>query len=85
MSAVTIKRPVPVTVTKFQAKAALLMAGQLQAVEDLIAQSDALTQLAWREADFSRASPMIAGMAAQLEWDDAYLDDLFRRAARIVV
>lgn len=85
MSTITIKRPVPATVTKFQAKAALLLDGQLQAVEDLVAQSDAMTQLAWREADFSRSSPMIASMASILEWDNEYLDDLFRRAARIVV
>ena len=85
MSTVTIKRPVPESVTKFQAKAALLLDGKLDQVEALIARSDAMTQLAWREADFERASPVIAQIASILGWDDDDLDALFRSAARIRV
>lgn len=78
-------RPVPTTVTRFQARAALLGAGLLPQVEAAVAASgDAFLQLAWAEATtFSRASPTVAALAGALGLDGAALDDLFRAAGAI--
>jgi len=71
-------------VSRFQAKAALMQAGHLPAVEDVVAQADAITQLAWAEAvELRRNSPMIAGLAGAVGFSDTELDDLFRAAAQI--
>jgi hypothetical protein len=71
-------------VSRFQAKAALMQAGHLPAVETVIAAADAITQLAWAEAvEMRRTSPMIAGLAGAIGLTDADLDDLFRAAALI--
>ena len=71
-------------VSRFQAKAALMAAGHLPAVETVIAAADAITQLAWAEAvEMRRTSPMIAGLAGAVGLSDTDLDDLFRAAALI--
>lgn len=68
-------------VSRFQAKAALMGAGLLTPVEAAIAQSDALTQLAWAEAvELRRTSPMIAAVAQAIGLSDTDVDDLFRAA-----
>lgn len=79
--------PVPEMVSRFQARAALHLAGLLDDVEALVAdpQTDMLTRLAWQDAqEFRRASPTVAAIAAALGMSDAQLDDLFRTAAGIV-
>lgn len=77
---------VPQVVSKFQAKAALLGAGLLSQVEQMMADpaADPLAVLAWQNAqEFRRTSPTVAGMAAALGLDDAALDALFTSAAGI--
>jgi hypothetical protein len=77
---------VPQTVTRFQARMALLNAGRLDAVNDTMADpaTDALTRMAWLEAlTFRRDSPTVAALAALLELDAAQLDALFVAAEAI--
>lgn len=70
--------------SRFQAKAALHLAGLLPAVETAIAQADPVTQLAWAEAvEYQRNSPTILALAAALELTDEQVDDLFRTAMQI--
>lgn len=72
------------TVSRFQAKAALLNTGLLDQVEAAVANADPLTQLAWAEAlGFERQSPAIIGIAQALGWTSDQLDGLFAQAARI--
>lgn len=71
-------------VSRFQAKAALMQAGLLDAVEAAVANGDALTQLAWAEAmEMRRNSPMIATLADDLDLTPEQVDDLFRAARAI--
>lgn len=70
--------------SRFQAKAALHLAGLLPAVEAAIAQADPVTQLAWAEAvEYRRNSPTILALAGALELTDEQVDDLFRAAMQI--
>ena len=70
--------------SRFQAKAALHLAGLLPSVEAAIANADPLTQLAWAEAvEYSRHSPAILALAGVLELTDEQVDDLFRVAMQI--
>ena len=70
--------------SRFQAKAALHLAGLLPQVEAAIANADPLTQLAWAEAvEYSRHSPAILALAGVLELTDEQVDDLFRAAMQI--
>lgn len=76
--------PVPETVSRFQARAALLQAGLLSAVEDAVAAADPMVQLAWAEAvEWRRQSPTILALGAAIGLAEAQLDDLFRAAAEI--
>lgn len=76
--------PVPGTVTPFQAKAALYAAGLLPAVEAAIAASPKLAQLAYSDAtEFTRDSPTIAALSAQLGLTSAQVDALFVAASKI--
>lgn len=76
--------PVPESVSRFQARAALTNAGLIEDVEAAVAASDALTKLAWADAlAFERASSTIAMLAGALGLTDTQVDDLFRAAAEI--
>lgn len=77
---------VPQEVTRFQALAALHIAGLLGQVEAMMADpgTDALTGLAWQNAQvFKRTSPMVLNMAQALGLSDQQLDDLFIAASQI--
>ena len=77
---------VPQTVTRFQARAALHLAGLLSSVEALMSdpQTDMLAKLAWQDAqEFRRTSPTVLAMATALGLDEAALDALFTSAAGI--
>ncbi len=78
--------PLPLTVSRFQARAALHLAGYLPAVETVIAASEnVVAQLAWADAvEFRRDSPTVAAMATALNLTEAQVDALFRTAASIV-
>ena len=72
------------TVSRFQAMAALLNAGLLSQVNAALADASPLAQLAWAEAtEFRRNSTTIAGLASGLGLTDTQVDDLFRAAALI--
>jgi hypothetical protein len=76
--------PVPVEVTPFQAKAALLQAGLLDSVLAAVAASSPIAQLAWHEATaFRRNSPTVLALSASLGLTSAQLDDLFK-AAKVI-
>ena len=71
-------------VSRFQARAALLQAGLLPAVEAAMPEADPIARLAWDEAvEFRRLSPTIATLAASLGLSDTDLDALFRAARGI--
>lgn len=74
----------PMVVSRFQARAALHLAGLLPQVEAAVAAADPLVQIAWSDAvEFRRDSPTIAALAAAIKMTDAQIDDLFRTAAGI--
>ena len=75
---------IPYTVTPFQAKAALLQAGLLDTVKAAIAAASPIAQLAWSDAtEFTRDSPTIAALSAQLGLTSAQVDALFVAASQI--
>lgn len=77
---------VPQTVTRFQARAALHLAGHLEAVETLMANPEApvMARLAWTDAqEFRRTSPTVLAMSQALGLTDDQLDELFTAAAQI--
>lgn len=76
----------PQVVSRFQARAALHLAGLLPQVEALMAdpQTDTLARLAWTDAqEFRRTSPTLLAMASALSLTDEQLDQLFITAAGI--
>lgn len=76
--------PVPQSVSRFQARAALMQAGLLDQAEAAIAQAGPFEQLAWAETtEWLRDSPTINAIGAALGLSSAEIDDLFRRAANI--
>lgn len=83
--AVLVEATVPASVTRFQARAALHLAGLLPQVEAAVAASnDMLAQLAWADAlEFERASPTIAAIAAAIGLTEAQIDALFVTASQI--
>lgn len=77
---------VPQVASRFQARAALHLAGLLPQVEALMAapETDMLARLAWTDAvEFRRDSPTLVAMAAALSLTDEQLDQLFTTAATI--
>lgn len=77
---------IPSSVSRFQARAALLSAGLLDDVEAAMASPDTprITQLAWQDAqEFRRDSPTVAAMASMFGLSDSQLDDLFLMASGI--
>ena len=80
------RTPAPTSLRRFQARAALAMAGLLPAVEAAIASSpDLITRLAWADAQvFERGSPTIASLAATIGLTEAQIDALFQTAGEIV-
>lgn len=77
---------VPQVVSRFQARAALHLAGLLDDVETLMASPDTpiLAKLAWADAqEFKRNSPTVQTMAAAIGLTEAQIDELFTTAAGI--
>ena len=78
--------PVPESVSRFQARAALWQMGFLDDVEDFmaLATTDMLAKLAWRDAqDFRIDSVFVLAIAPLLGFSDAQLADMFRFAKTI--
>jgi hypothetical protein len=81
-----ISKQIPQVVSRFQARAALHLAGLLDDVEALMAApgTPALAKLAWADAqEFKRTSPTVQTMAAAIGLTEAQLDELFTTAAGI--
>jgi len=80
------RTPTPQGVTRFQARAALAMAGLLDGVEAAVAASpNSLTRLAWADSQsFERQSPTIASLAYILGLSTDQIDELFQTAEEIV-
>lgn len=77
---------IPQSVSRFQARAALHLAGMLEAVETMIAlpETPVLAKLAWADAqEFKRNSPTVLSLSASLGLTEAQLDALFTTAAGI--
>lgn len=78
--------PIPQTVTRFQAFAALHLAGHLPAVEAIMAapETPVLAKLAWANAlSFERTSPTLLMLAGAIGMTSQDLDALFTAAAGI--
>lgn len=80
--------PVPPSVTRRQAKRALLAAGKLGDVEDALSALPSPAKEAalidWNDAaNFERDNTLIAAMAAALNLTSEQVDDLFRTAATL--
>jgi hypothetical protein len=76
--------PVPESVSRFQARAALLQSDLLETAETAIQNGDAITKLVWADAqEFRRASPTVAAIAGVLSLTESEVDDLFRLAITI--
>ena len=74
------------TVSRFQAKAALLGAGLLEDVQAYIdGSADPIVKLAWQEAGFRRGSKMINDIGSELGLSEAEMDALFEQARGIDV
>lgn len=70
--------------SRFQARAALHLAGLLDDTEAAVAAADPLVRIAWADAqEFRRDSPTIAALAGVLGLDDEDIDALFRTAMTI--
>lgn len=75
---------VPASVSRFQARAALMQANLLTQAQTVIAGADEMTKLAWADAqDFLRTSPTVAAMGAAMGLSAAQLDALFQAASEI--
>ena len=74
-----------ITVSRFQAKAALDDAGLLDQVESYMASDDVprRVKLAWQEAQFKRGSRMINDLAGEFDLSEDKLDELFLAAREI--
>ena len=75
-----------ITVSRFQAKAALDDAGLLDAIEDYMSGDNVSrrVKLAWQEASFSRGSKMVQDVAGAFDLTTEQLDDLFIAAQEII-
>ena len=76
--------PVPLSVTRFQARAALHMAGLLDDAEAAIAEAHQLSRIAWEHANvYRRDSPTLISIGQQLGLSEDDMDELFKTAASI--
>ena len=79
-----LSEPIPLSVTRFQARAALHLAGLLDDAEAAIAQAHPLSRIAWEHANvYQRDSPTVISIGQQLGLSEAEMDDLFKTAASI--
>lgn len=78
--------PIPTTVTRFQALAALSAGGYLPTIRTYISalDQDDITRLAWENAaDWERTSPTLNALAVMLGLTESQVDDLFIAASNI--
>lgn len=78
--------PIPQSISRFQARAALLQTGFLADVQAYMDDpaTDPFVRIAWQDAQvFKRQSPTVLSLQPLLGLTDEQLDDLFRFAATI--
>jgi hypothetical protein len=77
--------PAPITVSTYQAKAALAIVGRYDDVDEFMQldTTDRITKLKWEYSNFSRTDPSVLAIAAALRMSEAELDGLFALAATI--
>lgn len=81
---VPIVEEIPQSVTRLQAKLALLDIGMLDAVEVLL-NNDRRAKIYWEDAvTLERQNPTLLGMASSLNLTEQDLDNLFLAASKIV-
>ena len=81
---VPIVEEIPQSVTRLQAKLALLDMGMLDAVEVLL-NNDRRAKIYWEDAvTLERQNPTLLGMASSLNLTEQDLDNLFLAASKIV-
>ena len=69
---------VPQSITPRQVRLVLLAQGLLASVEDMIAQQDESTRIAWQYAsEFRRDDPLLLSLATSLNLTEQQLDDFF--------
>lgn len=84
-----IKPPVPASVTRRQARQALLLRGMLEnvpaAIQNIADETQrGLAQIEWEDSQtFERHRPLVIEIGAAIGLDDAGLDALFIEAARL--
>jgi hypothetical protein len=77
---------IPVTVALWQARAALLGAGKLDAVNAAVAKIGGAVAIAWDYGNsIDRASPTVAALGATLGMSDKDLDNLFIVASSLTL
>ena len=70
--------------SRFQARAALHIAGLLPQIEAAVAGADPIVQIAWADAaEWRRDSPALTALASAVGLDDDAIDQLFRNAMQI--
>lgn len=77
---------IPMMVSPYQARVALLNAGHLPAVDAIMADpsTEQAAKIAWEYATvFERHSPFIASLAPAIGLTDAQIDDLFVAASQV--
>ena len=76
--------PVPMAVTRGQARMALYNAGLLEQVEEAVAAADMPTKIWYSDAQtWLRQNPILTALGGQIGLTDDQIDDLFRAAAAI--
>lgn len=79
-----VPEPVPDVVSPLQARVALMQAGKLEAVEQVVAGAGPLVQVAWEYAtELRRNSPTIEMLREQAGWSPEEMDALFIAAAQV--
>lgn len=75
---------IPKSVSPYQARVALHMAGLLPSVETAIASAPVPAQIAWEYATvFERHSPFIEALSPMLGLTETQIDDLFLAASQV--
>lgn len=73
--------PVPVAVSRRQAKLALLSAGKLEDANNAVLEAGIEAQINWNDAmEFRRDNPLITAIGGALGMTSGQIDDLFRLA-----
>ncbi len=84
---ISVRAPVPVSVSMFGLHAALRERNALAGVAAaLLSSNSPLIVLGWQKlSEIRRDSLLVSEMAAKMGWTQNEVDDVFRRAARIVI